>query len=137
MLRKVKGTENPASYLTKHPKTGNVPSQWKPVSFTPPLAIASVTFAHQILGVGVQPPSNTIAWAFGLVGYPLVRHQYGAEMVQPRAATNGGSDAPPTRRRGALGSDARDALAAETEPVTTPMVVALATGSGPSRRGSA
>ena len=61
LLRKVKGTENPANYLTKHPKTGNEVAQALPsLAMVDPNQVAGNTAAerHSVKLVRANPPSQ-------------------------------------------------------------------------------
>ena len=61
LLRKVKGTENPANYLTKHPKTGNEVAQALPsLAMVDPNQVAGNTASerHSVKLVRANPPSQ-------------------------------------------------------------------------------
>ncbi|CAE7450340.1 unnamed protein product, partial [Symbiodinium microadriaticum] len=61
LLRKVKGTENPANYLTKHPKTGNEVAQALPsLAMVDPNQVTGNTASerHSVKLVRTNPPSQ-------------------------------------------------------------------------------
>ena len=61
LLRKVKGTENPANFLTKHPKTGNEVAQALPsLAMVDPNQVAGNTASerHSVKLVRANPPSQ-------------------------------------------------------------------------------
>ena len=61
LLRKVKGTENPANYLTKHPKTGNEVAQALPsLAMVDPNQVTGNTASerHSVKLVRANPPSQ-------------------------------------------------------------------------------
>ena len=75
LLRKVKGTENPANYLTKHPKTGNEVAQALPsLAMVEPNQVTGNTASerHSVKLVRENPPSQ---WKPVLPFKPSLRSQ--------------------------------------------------------------
>ena len=64
LLRKVKGTENPANYLTKHPKTGNEVAQALPSLATvdPNLVVGTAALERHAVKNGSRFYPSSLLW---------------------------------------------------------------------------